>query len=43
MPPWDYLLMHPDARLSDADTRAFVDGLTRTFGAGAAPEPYERG
>lgn len=36
MPPWDYLLLHPAARLSDADTRTFVDGLGRTFGGGSA-------
>ena len=34
MPPWDYLPLHPEARLSDAETSAFLDGLTRTFGAG---------
>ncbi len=34
MPPWDYLLLHPEARLSDAETSTFIDGLTRTFGAG---------
>jgi len=34
MPPWDYLLLHPDARLSEAETRTFLDGLGRTFGAG---------
>ena len=38
MPPWDYLLLHPDARLSDADTQALIDGLARTFGAGASAE-----
>jgi hypothetical protein len=34
MPPWDYLLLHPEARLSDTETSTFIDGLTRTFGAG---------
>ena len=34
MPPWDYLILHPDARLSGTELQAFVDGLTRTFGAG---------
>jgi hypothetical protein len=38
MPPWDYLLLHPDARLSDADTQALIEGLGKTFGAGAATE-----
>jgi hypothetical protein len=38
MPPWDYLLLHPDARLSDADTQALIDGLGKTFGGGASAE-----
>ncbi|HEU0243458.1 MAG TPA: heme-binding domain-containing protein [Candidatus Limnocylindrales bacterium] len=32
MPPWDYLLTHPEARLSDADRQALIDGLDKTFG-----------
>ena len=32
MPPWDYLLAHPEARLSDAETQALLDGFARTFG-----------
>jgi hypothetical protein len=32
MPPADYLLLHPDARLSDAETQQLIDGLTRTIG-----------
>ena len=32
MPTWDYLLMHPEARLSTADKAAFVAGLHATFG-----------
>lgn len=35
MPPWDYLLMHPEARLSDADLQVFLDGLRATFGGGS--------
>jgi hypothetical protein len=34
MPPWDYLLMHPEARLSDADLQVFLAGLAATFGRG---------
>ena len=34
MPPWDYLPMHPEANLSDAERAAFLDGLARTFGQG---------
>ena len=30
MPPFVYLPTHPDARLSDADTRRLVDGLNAT-------------
>lgn len=34
MPTGDYLLMHPDARLSAAEQQQLIDGLTKTFGAG---------
>jgi len=33
MPSWDYLLLHPDARLSDTEKQQLIDGLTRTFAA----------
>lgn len=33
MPPWDYVLLHPDAKLSDEDKAALIDGLYRTFSA----------
>jgi hypothetical protein len=36
MPTWDYRLLHPEARLSDAETSTFLDGLTKTFGAGGS-------
>ena len=32
MPPGDYLLLHPDARLSDAEEQELIDGLVATFG-----------
>jgi hypothetical protein len=32
MPPFDYVLAHPDARLTDAEKQALVDGLAATFG-----------
>jgi hypothetical protein len=32
MPPGQYLLMHPNARLSDQEKAVFVPGLTATFG-----------
>ena len=38
MPPGDYLLLHPEARLSDADTQALLDGLSATFGGGGQGE-----
>ncbi len=33
MPPWDYLLTHPEARLSSTETQALLDGFSRTFAA----------
>jgi cytochrome c551/c552 len=30
MPPFQYLITHPEARLSDGDKRALVEGLTAT-------------
>jgi hypothetical protein len=32
MPPFQYLLAHPEARLSEADKAAFIEGLIATFG-----------
>ena len=32
MPPWYYRLAHPEARLSDGDKTALINGLTATFG-----------
>jgi len=32
MPPWYYRPAHPEARLSDAESRALVAGLVATFG-----------
>lgn len=36
MPPNDYLLAHPAARLNAEEKRALVAGLNATFGAGGA-------
>ena len=33
MPPFQYLVMHPEANFSDADRAAFIQGLIATFGA----------
>lgn len=41
MPPWDYLILHPEARLSGSDLQAFLDGLERTFGSGESGEGEE--
>jgi mono/diheme cytochrome c family protein len=41
MPTWDYELIHPGSRLSDADRQAFLAGLTATFGAGEGDEDDE--
>ena len=32
MPPWQYTLTHPEARLSDTDLEALEAGLAATFG-----------
>jgi hypothetical protein len=34
-------MLHPEARLSDADTQALLDGLGRTLGAGGSGEGDE--
>jgi hypothetical protein len=34
MPPWDYLLMHPDARLSYDEKAQLINGLQATLGSG---------
>ena len=31
MPPWDFLLMHPEARLTVEQQTALIDGLTKTL------------
>lgn len=32
MPPWFYLVPHPEARLSDQEKAALIKGLEKTFG-----------
>ena len=34
MPPFNYTILHPNARLSDADRATLVRGLIATFGGG---------
>jgi len=31
MPPWFYVIGHPEAKLSDTEKDEFIDGLTATF------------
>jgi len=38
MPPWDYLLTHPEARLSDVEKRELIAGLKATFGGDEHPD-----
>jgi hypothetical protein len=38
MPLWQYLLIHPEARLSQAETKALITGLQATFGQSAQTE-----
>jgi hypothetical protein len=35
MPPWDYVILHPAARLSAAEKRALAQGLTASLGSRA--------
>jgi hypothetical protein len=34
MPPQIYLLIHPEARLTDAEKQALITGLNATLGPG---------
>lgn len=42
MPPWYYLPLHPEARLSAAERERLIAGLVQTFGEGSS-EPHEHG
>ena len=42
MPPWDYALSHPDARLSASEKRELIDGLVATFGDEKKKEDRDR-
>jgi len=45
MPPWDYMLMHPEAKLSTAETQQLLAGLQTTFQQDppiARPERFRR-
>jgi hypothetical protein len=43
MPPKIYLVAHPEARLSDAERKAFAIGLDATFGTGSGRDEHEEG
>ena len=38
MPPWYYRVMHPEARLSDGEKAALIDGLVATLGSSNEPD-----
>ena len=40
MPPWYYLPMHPDARLSEAEKQALILGAKKTLGPQALQEDH---
>ena len=33
MPPWQYVIGHPEAKLTESERTEFVQGLTATFGS----------
>jgi hypothetical protein len=43
MPPWEYLPLHPEARLTDAEQAVLRAGLARTFGDVASGDDGEGG
>ncbi len=43
MPPFDYVLAHPEARLSPAERQELIRGLTATFGGGEEHGDGRRG
>lgn len=45
MPPWFYLPLHPEARLSEREREELVAGLVATFGEeeGGHPHAHDRG
>ncbi len=40
MPPWFYLPMHPDARLTGPEKQALIDAAPKSFGPQAGPERH---
>jgi hypothetical protein len=41
MPPWFYLQLHPEARITDAEKRTLADGFFATFGAKESSDEAE--
>ena len=41
MPPWFYLPLHPEARLSDTERKEFIAGLVATFGDEEEEDEHE--
>jgi cytochrome c551/c552 len=42
MPPWYYVPMHPEAKLSDAEKMQLIDGLRATFAQDPPTRPARR-
>jgi hypothetical protein len=40
MPPWFYLPMHPNARLSDPEKQMLIAGAEKALGPQAGPEDH---
>jgi hypothetical protein len=40
MPPWFYLPMHADAKLTEEEKQALIDGAEKSLGPQAAPEKH---
>ncbi len=40
MPPWFYLPMHPNARLSDQEKQMLIPGAEKALGPQAGPEGH---
>jgi len=40
MPPWFYLPMHPEARLTEAEKQALTDGAEKSLGPQSASEAH---
>jgi len=38
MPPWFYLPMHPNARLTNTEKQALIEGVEKSLGPQAGPE-----